>query len=106
MTAPLRLRPPWVPTAQSGPSRTSAVTFGQYNLVSWALNSFGVPLDDFLPGVGLRLALEERRGADSPRFRTGWAGRLVTRTSVRAGSGTGRLGCQDSTYSKVILTDG
>jgi len=24
----------------------------QYNLVSWALNSFGVPLDDFLPGVG------------------------------------------------------
>jgi 4-carboxymuconolactone decarboxylase len=26
-------------------------TIGQYNLVSWALNSFGVPLDDFLPGV-------------------------------------------------------
>ena len=26
-------------------------TVGQYNLVSWALNSFGVPLDDFLPGV-------------------------------------------------------
>jgi 4-carboxymuconolactone decarboxylase len=25
-------------------------TVGQYNLVSWALNSFGVPLDDFLPG--------------------------------------------------------
>ena len=24
----------------------------QYNLVSWALNSFGVPLDDFLPGSG------------------------------------------------------
>jgi hypothetical protein len=24
----------------------------QYNLVSWALNSFGVPLDDFLPGAG------------------------------------------------------
>ena len=23
---------------------------GQHNLVSWALNSFGVPLDDFLPG--------------------------------------------------------
>jgi 4-carboxymuconolactone decarboxylase len=23
-------------------------TIGQYNLVSWALNSFGVPLDDFL----------------------------------------------------------
>jgi 4-carboxymuconolactone decarboxylase len=23
----------------------------QYNLVSWALNSFGVPLDDFLPGA-------------------------------------------------------
>ena len=23
-------------------------TVGQYNLVSWALNSFGVPLDDFL----------------------------------------------------------
>ena len=27
-------------------------TVGQYNLVSWALNSFGVPLDDFLPGSG------------------------------------------------------
>jgi alkylhydroperoxidase family enzyme len=27
-------------------------TVGQYNLVSWALNSFGVPLDDFLPGAG------------------------------------------------------
>jgi alkylhydroperoxidase family enzyme len=27
-------------------------TIGQYNLVSWALNSFGVPLDDFLPGAG------------------------------------------------------
>jgi alkylhydroperoxidase family enzyme len=26
-------------------------TVGQYNLVSWALNSFGVPLDDYLPGV-------------------------------------------------------
>jgi 4-carboxymuconolactone decarboxylase len=26
-------------------------TIGQYNLVSWALNSFGVPLDDWLPGV-------------------------------------------------------
>ena len=24
-------------------------TIGQYNLVSWALNSFGVPLDDYLP---------------------------------------------------------
>ena len=24
-------------------------TIGQYNLVCWALNSFGVPLDDFLP---------------------------------------------------------
>jgi hypothetical protein len=24
----------------------------QYNLVSWAQNSFGVPLDDFLPGSG------------------------------------------------------
>ena len=23
----------------------------QYNLVSWALNSFGVPLYDFLPGA-------------------------------------------------------
>jgi hypothetical protein len=22
-----------------------------YNLVSWALNSFGVPPDDFLPGA-------------------------------------------------------
>jgi 4-carboxymuconolactone decarboxylase len=27
-------------------------TVGQYNLVSWALNSFGVPLDDYLPGSG------------------------------------------------------
>jgi hypothetical protein len=26
-------------------------TIGQYNLVSWALNSFGVPLDDFIPGA-------------------------------------------------------
>jgi 4-carboxymuconolactone decarboxylase len=26
-------------------------TVGQYNLVSWALNSFGVPLDGFLPGA-------------------------------------------------------
>jgi 4-carboxymuconolactone decarboxylase len=26
-------------------------TIGQDNLVSWALNSFGVPLDDFLPGA-------------------------------------------------------
>ena len=26
-------------------------TIGQYNLVSWALNSFGVPLDDFPPGA-------------------------------------------------------
>jgi 4-carboxymuconolactone decarboxylase len=24
-------------------------TVGQYNMISWALNSFGVPLDDFLP---------------------------------------------------------
>ena len=29
-----------------------AFTVGQYNLVSWALNSFGVPLDDYLPGSG------------------------------------------------------
>lgn len=29
-------------------------TIGQYNLVSWALNSFGVPLDDFLPGAKSR----------------------------------------------------
>ena len=27
-------------------------TVGQYNLVSWALNSFGVPLDNYLPGAG------------------------------------------------------
>jgi hypothetical protein len=27
-------------------------TVGQYNLVSWVLNSLGVPLDDFLPGAG------------------------------------------------------
>jgi 4-carboxymuconolactone decarboxylase len=26
-------------------------TIGQYNLVSWALNSTGVPLDDYLPGA-------------------------------------------------------
>jgi 4-carboxymuconolactone decarboxylase len=26
-------------------------TIGQYNLVSWALNSFGVPLDYYLPGA-------------------------------------------------------
>jgi 4-carboxymuconolactone decarboxylase len=26
-------------------------TVGQYNMVSWALNSFGVPLDDFLPNA-------------------------------------------------------
>jgi 4-carboxymuconolactone decarboxylase len=26
-------------------------TIGQYNLVSWALNSFGVPLDDFILGA-------------------------------------------------------
>jgi alkylhydroperoxidase family enzyme len=26
-------------------------TIGQYNLVCWALNSLGVPLDDFLPGA-------------------------------------------------------
>ena len=26
-------------------------TVGQYNMVSWALNTFGVPLDDFLPGA-------------------------------------------------------
>jgi 4-carboxymuconolactone decarboxylase len=27
-------------------------TIGQYNLVSWALKSFGVPLDAYLPGAG------------------------------------------------------
>jgi len=26
-------------------------SIGQYNLVSWVLNSLGVPLDDFLPGA-------------------------------------------------------
>ena len=26
-------------------------TVGQYNMVSWALNSLGVPLDDWLPGA-------------------------------------------------------
>lgn len=26
-------------------------TVGQYNLVAWALNSLGVPLDDYLPGA-------------------------------------------------------
>src|SRR5580692_4524423 len=29
-------------------------TIGQYNLVSWALNSIGVPLDDYLPGAQQR----------------------------------------------------
>jgi alkylhydroperoxidase family enzyme len=29
-------------------------SIGQYNLVSWALNSFGVPLDDFLPAAQKR----------------------------------------------------
>jgi len=29
-------------------------TIGQYNLVSWALNSFGVPLDDNLPGASTK----------------------------------------------------
>jgi alkylhydroperoxidase family enzyme len=33
-------------------------TVGQYNLVSWALNSFGVPLDDFLPGAAKSRRLE------------------------------------------------
>ena len=28
------------------------IGLGQYSLVSWALNSFGVPLDDFLPKGG------------------------------------------------------
>jgi hypothetical protein len=31
---------------------TRLFTVGQYNLVSWALNSFGVPLDDFLSKRG------------------------------------------------------
>jgi len=31
----------------------AAVTVGQYNLVARALNSFGVPLDDFLQKGGL-----------------------------------------------------
>jgi hypothetical protein len=31
---------------------TRRFTDAQYNLVSWALNSFGVPLDDFLPKGG------------------------------------------------------
>ena len=26
-------------------------SIGQYNMVSWALNSFGVPLDEYLPGA-------------------------------------------------------
>ena len=32
----------------------------QYNLVSWALNSFGVPLDDFLPKGGPQAVLLKR----------------------------------------------
>jgi hypothetical protein len=31
---------------------TRLFTDAQHNLVSWALNFFGVPLDDFLPGAG------------------------------------------------------
>ena len=31
-------------------------SIGQYNLVSWALNSFGVPLDPFLPGAQKQIA--------------------------------------------------
>ena len=34
---------------QHDQSEDVVFTIGQYNLVSWALNSFGVPLDDFLP---------------------------------------------------------
>ena len=44
----------WAQLAQkfSTPQMMDIVfTIGQYNLVSWALNSFGVPLDDFLPGA-------------------------------------------------------
>jgi hypothetical protein len=26
-------------------------TIGEYNLASWAMNSLGVPLDDYLPGA-------------------------------------------------------
>ncbi len=39
-------------------------TVGQYNLVSWALNSFGVPLDDFLPGSALRPAFKRKVGEE------------------------------------------
>jgi hypothetical protein len=36
----------------AGPCRTAKGGVGQYNLVSWALNSFGVPVDDFLSKGG------------------------------------------------------
>ena len=38
-------------------------TIGQYNLVSWALNSCGVPLDDYLPGA--KKSVRVRRGVPS-----------------------------------------
>jgi hypothetical protein len=40
-------------------------TVGQYNLVSWALNSFGVPLDDFLPGAWPYAGLRRKARAGS-----------------------------------------
>jgi hypothetical protein len=40
------------PGAYGQGSRSHHRGHSQYNLVSWALNSFGVPLDDFLPGAG------------------------------------------------------
>ena len=37
--------------ALTGAAKESGLTVGQYMTVSMALNSFGVPLDDFLPGA-------------------------------------------------------
>jgi hypothetical protein len=62
-------------------------TVGQYNLVSWALNSFGVPLDDFPAG---REALEsfDRRGfVPSSPFK--WGGAPVIRGGGVMGNLTG-----------------
>ncbi len=44
--------PTWAALAQNYSTEQMmdvVFTIGQYNLVSWALNSFGVPLADFLP---------------------------------------------------------
>jgi hypothetical protein len=60
-------------------------TVGQYNLVSWALNSFGVPLDDFL---GLRGCVTSR---SEPLFRDGPLSRRPPE-QIRYGTGKCALG--------------